>query len=180
MKHSSANTLAARPARAAPRCASAAAAPGGGRCASPGNRTAAGRCACRRRHRPPADRSAADRAAASAAPRASACCRRCWAAAHASPTRSPWSSPAAFPASSSAARAVTCIAGAERLEAELLLAPPLHADAMIGDFARDHRRIHRDVVGAVMAVAAGAMRMPHGDRCPAACPARWPALSRSG
>ena len=53
---------------------------------------------------------------------------------------------------------------AERLEAEFLLAPPLHADAVVGNLQRDHRGIHRDIVRAVVAIAAGAMRMAHGDR----------------
>ena len=54
--------------------------------------------------------------------------------------------------------------GAEGLEAELLLAAPLHADAMVRYLHRDHRRIHRDIVGAVVPIAAGAVPMAHGDR----------------
>ncbi len=54
--------------------------------------------------------------------------------------------------------------GADRLEGELLLAPPLDTDAMIRDFLRDQRGIQRHIVGAVMAVAAGALDMPHADR----------------
>ncbi len=51
--------------------------------------------------------------------------------------------------------------GAQRLEAELFLPPPQHADALVGQLQRDHRGVHRHVVGAVVAVAARAMRVPH-------------------
>ena len=44
----------------------------------------------------------------------------------------------------------------DRLEAELLLAPPLQADAAAGQAHRDQRRVERRIVGAVVAVAAGA------------------------
>ena len=44
--------------------------------------------------------------------------------------------------------------GADGFEAELLLAPPLHPDAVAGHLRRDHCGIQRGVIGAVMAVAA--------------------------
>ena len=52
----------------------------------------------------------------------------------------------------------------DRLEAELLLAPPLQADAVAGQLHGDQRRIERRIVGAVVAIAAGAMQMTRGDR----------------
>ena len=52
----------------------------------------------------------------------------------------------------------------EWFEPELLLAAPLHADAFFRTLHRDHSGIHRDIVGAVVPVAPGAMRMTHGDR----------------
>ena len=52
---------------------------------------------------------------------------------------------------------------AERFEAEFLLAPPQHADALVGHLQRDHRRVHRHIVGAVVTVTTGAMRVPHDD-----------------
>ena len=55
------------------------------------------------------------------------------------------------------------MAGPDRLEAELLLAPPLQADALAGQAPRDQRRVERRIVGAVMAVAAGAVQVPRGD-----------------
>ena len=48
---------------------------------------------------------------------------------------------------------------AERLPGVLLLAHPLHADRHAGQRARDQRRVGRGIVGAVMAVAAGAFDM---------------------
>ena len=51
----------------------------------------------------------------------------------------------------------------DRLEAELLLAAPLQADALAGQAPGDQRRVERGIVGAVVAVAAGAVQMPRGD-----------------
>ncbi len=53
--------------------------------------------------------------------------------------------------------------GAKRLEAEFLLAAPLHADAMVRNLERDHCRIHRDIVCAIVAIAACAVRVANGD-----------------
>ncbi len=55
------------------------------------------------------------------------------------------------------------VRGADRFEAELLLAPPLDADALTGHLHRDHRGVEGGIIGAVMAVAAGAMRVTDGD-----------------
>ena len=51
------------------------------------------------------------------------------------------------------------VGSADRLEAELLLASPLHADALARLLHRDHRGVQGGIVGAVMAVAAGAVRV---------------------
>ena len=50
---------------------------------------------------------------------------------------------------------------ADRFEAELFFAAPLHADAMIRDLHRDDRGIQSRIVGAVMTIAAGAVGVPH-------------------
>ena len=50
-----------------------------------------------------------------------------------------------------------------RLEAELLLAPPLQADAAAGQAQRHERSIEGRVIGPVVAVAAGALQMLAGD-----------------
>ena len=105
----------------------------------------------------------AGRAAASATPRASACCRRCWAVAHASADQISVVHSTGLPASSSAARAVTCIAvpsGSKPNSSSRRHSTRMHWS---GTCTRDHRRIHRHVVGTVVAVAAGAVRVPHDD-----------------
>src|SRR5215471_9819934 len=50
------------------------------------------------------------------------------------------------------------------LERELLLPPPAHADRTPRHAHRDHRRIGRSVVGAVMAVAARPLNVAHRTR----------------
>ena len=52
------------------------------------------------------------------------------------------------------------VCSADRFEGELFLAPPLHADAMTRDLHRDDRSVQSRVVGAVVAIAAGAVGVP--------------------
>jgi hypothetical protein len=52
---------------------------------------------------------------------------------------------------------------ADRFEAELFLAPPLHADAMTRDLHRDNRSIQSRIIGTVVAIAARTVGVPHCD-----------------
>ena len=54
---------------------------------------------------------------------------------------------------------------AERLPGVLLLAHPLHANGHAGQRARDQRGVGRGIVGAIMAVAAGAFDMDQANAC---------------
>ncbi len=53
--------------------------------------------------------------------------------------------------------------GAERLPRELLVAHPLHPHRLSGQRAGDERGVERDVVRAVVPVAAGALGVDHAD-----------------
>jgi hypothetical protein len=56
---------------------------------------------------------------------------------------------------------------AQWFETELLFAAPLDADATVRHLHRNHRSIHGDVIGAIVAITPGAMRVAYRDhiRC---------------
>ena len=70
--------------------------------------------------------------------------------------------------------------GAVRLPGELVVAHPLHPHRLARHRARQQRRVERDVVGAVVAVAAGAFDVDAADRAPAASSAPSPARRAAG
>src|ERR1700742_3792600 len=51
---------------------------------------------------------------------------------------------------------------AYRLEPELVLSPPLHANTRTGNLHGDHGSVESDIIGPIMTVAAGTVCMPHG------------------
>ena len=53
---------------------------------------------------------------------------------------------------------------ADRLEPKLVVAPPAHPHRPPGPAHRDHRRVGRGVVGAIVAIAARPLDMLHRDR----------------
>ena len=73
------------------------------------------------------------------------------------------------PSASSAACALHHHGRAVRLPHELVVAHPLQPHRPAVGRARQQRRVERDVVGAVVAVAAGAFRVDAADRARAAC-----------